>query len=285
MKRAIVLIPAALLLLACDIGGVTWEFGFPPEATQVPVVTLPTLPPPPVAIQPTLPPLPAEKQPALPTLPPLPAATTVPAQPSTPAAEIYDNFDNAAFEDQLNGDLWIAAAGGGACPGKSASQTLARQIKGELVIDVACPGPPYVIRVRKGERPLEKMRYFEARVKIATTGLDTSGRFWMEIAGNNQGSNWSVQCFIEMGSGASAVELGCPDTPLARLNRDQYYKIRMEMNPDSGAVSFYLDGELRGKYQHPTAKYLNNLTPAIGAMNYGPAAMSTIYVDDVRINP
>jgi hypothetical protein len=259
------------------------------QATKAPEPTKPAAPTsaPVVTVIPTLAPAvpTATSQSSLQVATPVPsAATAVPTLPPSSVA-LYDNFSNGAFDNTVNPQLWLMPLTVGGCNVIGNAQVQARQINKELVINSNCPGPKYEFQITRGNRTLENMKAFETRFMVDKNFPNTSGQFQIVISGNERGGNWQTQCIVEIGGGTPTIALACPNSPLAVLNRGTFYTVRMEMNPQSGETSYFLNGELRGKYASPTTSLLNNLTPGYNLMNLGPDALPTIHISEVRVSP
>ncbi len=159
-----------------------------------------------------------------------------------------------------------------------------------LQVDIYCGGPEYVIEAKPASRPL--VQEFETRIKIDGKATGASGKVWMQLNGDAGGSNWKTQCTIESAMG-SKPKLGCgtdgeygtPNSEALYLNHDQWYTIRIEFNPNTYEIGFYLDGKQLGKHTSVNGRLLRSFTPGIGVMNFGGATFGPIYIDDVRITP
>jgi hypothetical protein len=244
-----------------------------PAPTQAATIAPPRSPAPPAPIQP----------PALaPTQPPV-SPTQVPTQSAADGA-VYDNFNDAKFNGTINPDLWLFPGSSPTCSDTLAGQFFVRQENGALAIDIRCGGLPYGLEIRNGKRPIEKMRFFESRIKLTKGSSDVSGKFSMQVAGDMAGSNWSTSCQIQLPSGAAPLMI-CNNMPGVTLNYDTYYKVRIEINPNMVEVSYFLDDKPLGKYVPENYRMIGSFTPGFSAMNLGGGALGTIYIDDVRVSP
>ena len=77
-------------------------------------------------------------------------------------------------------------------------------------------------------------------------------------------------------------------TPSVSGVLDTWHTARIEADPSTANLRFYLDGSLMGSYTPTDAAALrtaNDLRPKVGVWNDGPDTYLTRYVDDVRITP
>ncbi|CAG0945120.1 hypothetical protein ANRL1_02142 [Anaerolineae bacterium] len=312
MKQFISLILVAMVLLACDFGFNLGQAATTPTTiakppapattqSQPPLAT--TQPQPPASTQAPPPAATTQPQPRAATQIPQPAATTQPqplgaTQAPLPGATkplasdlpLFDGFDNPAFENALNPGLWTTSSQVGSCQGISATAVEARQKSGALQFDIYCPYPEYVIEAKPAKRPL--VQVFEMRIKVDSKSAGASGKVWMQLNGDAGGSNWKTQCTVEAALSSSPKigcgtdgEYGIPNSEALYLVRDQWYTIKIEFNPNTYEIGFYLDGKQLGKHTSVSGRLLRSFTPGIGAMNLGGATFGPIYVDDVRITP
>ena len=288
----------ALTLLACDVGSLLGQGGATPTTvvrviTATPAPAQPTQPP----AQPTQPPAQPTQPPAQPTQPPAqptaqpPAATKPPVavatQPPAPVSDLplYDGFDNPAFENSLNPNLWKTPGDVGRCPGGQVSVFEYKQKSGALNIDSLCAAFPLVIETREGGR--KTLKAYEVTLKLApNASAKASAQIFVQIAGDERGANWKTSCLIDAGIGG-APKLGCGapgyGTPGTDLKFDTWYRIRIEMD-DTLTISYFLDNTLLGKYKPATAALISNFTPGFGMQNVGGSgAFGTVFIDAVRI--
>jgi PKD repeat protein len=207
---------------------------------------------------------------------------------------LYDSFDNSAFDDSYNPALWLFS-------GESFIQ--ARQLNGNLVFSNAtapAAGGANLIMLQPGERSWQQLQQFEARLKISS---DQSGDYAfvkLQISsGDIAGHGWWTQCRLGAWAGGSQPTFVCDvathqggsinfeytSVPVA-VSHDAWYRARIETNPSTAEMRFYLDSTLVGTYTPNDALYLvlaNSLQPQVGVWNDAAGTRATRYVDDVRI--
>ena len=77
-------------------------------------------------------------------------------------------------------------------------------------------------------------------------------------------------------------------TPTKQIDYDTWYTIRMEFDPTTAGMRFYMDNALIGSHVPQDAAALlttTTLHPIIALLNFDPNTTSTRFVDYVRITP
>lgn len=309
MPRIVLLALIAFTLLGCEVASLLGQAGATPTAMVVivtatpapvsiatspapsPIFTLPPRTPSPVIAVATPVPSPLIVVATPPASPAIVVSTVsptrAPTQPpvSTSNLPLYDGFDNAAFDNALNPTLWTLPNDLGTCRGTANPVAVAKQKNSLLTFESGCPSQPYIVEIKPRARAVVKA--FEASFKLdKNANVAAGGRTWLEIAGDEAGSNWKTECIIEAGIGGGAPKLGCGapgyGTPGVDLKLDTWYRVRIEMD-DSLTLSYFVDDRALGKYKPVTAQLLRNFTPAIGIQNFGAGTFGPVYVDQVRL--
>lgn len=207
----------------------------------------------------------------------------------------YDDFDNAVFDGTYNRWLW-------AHTGEEAFQ--ARQQGGSLVFtNTQSPGwtGGGMNLSHGGLRTLDELRVFQARLKLGSdlTGGWTSLNLDFNAGACNWDHDWFSQCVLGASGGSQPVfncwiatcdgdcvgEYWTTNVPVAY---DTWYTARMEADPATATLSYYLDGVFLGSHTTLNAAALigaDCLQPNISIWNGDPNTYATRYVDDVLITP
>ena len=211
-----------------------------------------------------------------------------------PLIALYDDFNNPAFDGSYNPLRWQFWG--------DRNYFTARQQGGALMI-TNTPSTPANVGLDLPlamplERTLRQVQRFQARMKLSSgtsgTGAkiqimhDVNGRFWWtQCALHTYGSSPGFGCDITNKTPENKqVEYGVSwPTP---LNFDTWYTARIEIDPNTVEVCFYLDNNLLGCHTPNDAaalKTATNLVPRIGSWNGNAGATGTRYFDDVYITP
>jgi len=205
---------------------------------------------------------------------------------------LYDDFNNPAFDGSYNSTLWSFSG---------ASFFQATQQGGNLVFSnstaPAADGADLVM-LQPAQRSLQQLQQFEARLKL---GSDHSGEYAfvkIQISSNNiAGHGWWTQCRLGASSGAPQFVCDVATDNGGSINfeytssgvttsYDTWYTARIETDPSTAKLRFYLGGTLVGSYTPSDAAALisaTNLKPSVGVWNDAANTYATRYVDDVRI--
>jgi WD40 repeat protein len=208
-----------------------------------------------------------------------------------PTPPLYDDFESKG----LDIDKWDK--GEGASVDGSSGQYSYKQDNGVLEINSnediqsADFGLPLA-----GARSILQIQAFEARLKIdresegfafAKIGIraDLHDNDWYTQCrlGNSLQYQPTFVCDVARDLGGYGVVYQTNEVP---INFDQWYTVRIEIQPNSGAIQYYLDGNLISAYLPDDADELTlkNIWfyPNIGA--WTSSGSITAYIDDVRIS-
>lgn len=206
---------------------------------------------------------------------------------------IYDSFDNPAYDGSFNPQLWLGE--------QAAAQY--RQQNGALLINEpasANPSGGTLRAIRPQLRRWQDVSQVEARLQVSS---DRSGA-WAPIgitlhAEEINGHGWFTLCLLAGASGSPQAAFQCYvyvsqggsypaeyATPRVWVDYDMWHKVRVEADPNTGAVRFYLNNALIGSHTPADAAALvTSDTMKVAVVTWSVAANSsaTRYVDDVRI--
>jgi PKD repeat protein len=211
-----------------------------------------------------------------------------------PLIALYDDFNNAAFNGFYHPLKWRFWG--------DETYFSARQQGGVLVITNTASTPADVgldlPLAMPMERTLRQMQRFQARLRLSSGSQGTGAK--IQIARDVNGSGWWTQCSLN--AYGSAPDFGCdivnytPGNYLAEyavswpsaLAFDTWYTARIDINPNTARVCFYLNNNLLGCHTPSNANALktyNDFVPRIGSWNGWAGATGIRYFDDVHITP
>lgn len=208
---------------------------------------------------------------------------------------LYDNFNDPTYDGAYNPFLWSLS-------GDSAFQ--AQQVGGVMVLKNLTPAPAGSANLRlrlPSFRTWRQLQVFQARLKVSS---DRSGG-WSAVqlyisSGDVAGRGWFTQCYVGgRGSDAQATfgcEVALQDgasyprefVKLLPVEYDRWYTARIETEPTSALMRFYLDDALVGSVMPSNAGDLlaaSNFRAYISVFNGDSDSFSTRTVDDVLITP
>jgi hypothetical protein len=216
---------------------------------------------------------------------------------------LYDDFEDPAHDGAFNPLLWHFGADS-AGPGNIFH---AGQQDGEMVLTNTLASQPRAAGLGvsvPGPRTLPEIEVFEARLKL---GGERAGG-WSEtslmvISGNVAGHGWLVQC----GMGGRPAEpqatpfcnvstnQSSPDWPPEylvydpfRIPYDTWHTFRIELDPFTAGLRFFLDDELFGSYIPMDAAELctvEDFQPMVHVWAGDAGTTATHWADEVRITP
>ena len=208
---------------------------------------------------------------------------------------LYDDFNNLVFNDSFNSTLWRFS-------GEDFFQ--AKQQDGALVFSNATApdsGGADLIMQQPSQRSLRQLQQFESRLKLSHDHAGGYAFVKIQISGDLGGYGWWTQCRLGAWQGSTQANFVCDvvsynggeghfeyvTSPIS-VNFDTWYTARIEADPGTAILRFYLDGGLIGSHTPEDAsdlKATNKLWPKVGVWNDDADTYATRYVDDVRITP
>lgn len=210
---------------------------------------------------------------------------------------LYDNFDDPTWDGAWNPAKWRFEG--------NAALFRAIQQNGSLTFtsggNVPAGQGAALKMISPDGRSLGQLRVFEARVKLSS---DHRGGFVSVHpfidANPINGHGWWTQCVLSAGADRKPF-VNCDvytyvgatytpeyDTADYQAQYDTWYTLRIEADPTTAHLKFYLDGRLIGEHTPNDAAALivaTNLRPDVSVWNGEANASATRYVDDVRITP
>jgi PKD repeat protein len=205
---------------------------------------------------------------------------------------VYDDFSQAAFNGAYDPAKWSYAG----TPGDFSAQ----QQNGALVFTNRSgldAGGADLFAIQPGLRTLRQVQQFEARLKVSSDHTGGYAFVKSQIFADVAGHGWWTQC--RLGSGGSQPNFVCDVstsdangihfeylTPNVAANYNTWYTARIDFDPATARLSFYLNGALVGAHTPAdalTLKTINTFRPQVGVWNDASNTTGTRYVDDVRI--
>ncbi|MBN1303169.1 MAG: toll/interleukin-1 receptor domain-containing protein [Anaerolineales bacterium] len=199
-----------------------------------------------------------------------------------------DSFEDLSYEGALDTTQWIF-------PPYYRFLTVIEQENGSLVFKRTTLTAEEDGQVQtKTSWSLEDFGYLEARLKIDSQHTGTDGNLNIGIVAGPVGSDgWYSTCGIGLGNprpflwciqvtnGQYPYEY---DRAFQALEYDRWYTVRIEINPRSGEIGYYLDGKLLDRWQPTDVKVMfdGQYFMVMGASALKNTAM-TAYIDDVKI--
>jgi PKD repeat protein/6-phosphogluconolactonase (cycloisomerase 2 family) len=211
-----------------------------------------------------------------------------------PLIALYDDFNNPAFDGFYNPLKWRFWG--------DENYFSARQQGGVLVITNTLSTPASVglnlPLAMPMERTLRQVQRFQARMKLSSGTSGTGAT--IQIMHDFNGSGWWTQCSLNVYG--SAPYFGCDITNYTPgnfqaeygvswptpLNFDTWYTARIEIDPNTAQVCFYLDNNPLGCRIPSNANALktyNDFIPRLVSWNGRAGATGTRYFDDIYITP
>lgn len=208
---------------------------------------------------------------------------------------MYDDFNDPAYEGSYNHAKWLYS-------GPNAFQS--RQQNGVLVFTNS-DTPTMTGAALRLQQPIQRtavqMRQFQARLKMSSDR--TGGWASVQVFIRNPdvgGHEWYTQCYMGASS-SSAPHIACNICTNATgewteekfigwvpVQYDTWYTTRIELDPITGKLCYYIDDVLLGDYLPQDVAGLISrgwFVTEVSVWNGDADTFATRYVDDVRITP
>ena len=215
-----------------------------------------------------------------------------------PLITLYDDFNDVAFDGTYNPLKWRFWG--------DPQYFSARQQGGVMMITNTVSTPaetgldlPLAMPL---ERTLRQVQRFQARLKLSSDTRGTGAHIHISAPeGSINGHGWWTQCSLNA-YGGYPPGFGCDITTYvgstytqeygvgwpSPLSFDTWYTARIEIDPNTAQVCFYLDNHQLGCHVPNDAgalKVATNLVPRIGSWNGQAGATGVRSFDDVFITP
>lgn len=223
----------------------------------------------------------------------LPTVTSAPT--STPKADptLYDDFKNTNFDGGYDTTLWSKA-------GDNTLSVFQEDGALQLLTTDATQGGEYVLLMRQPPiRSIDRMQFLEAQLRVDEQQNGFSFVKIQIIAENINGYTWDTECGLGFSDGLGFVCEVINFFPDGNANVEYrstevetklntWYTVRIEIDPTSATIYYYLDGEQVGTFTPKDASELisaNNFVPRIGVWDGSTDSIFKYQITDVRITP
>ncbi len=208
--------------------------------------------------------------------------------------QLYDDFENPRYDISFNPNLWDRA-GHPAYGIRQWAGTLA--FEGDTA--PANTGAEMYLK-QPQQRSLSEVQEFEAELKFDSGQVGGYASVKIQtVAGLGSGQGWWTQCTLAAADSVAPSIVcdvstydGTGDareyrSPVVPTQFDTWYTVRIETDPDTARLSFYVDGVLIGTHlpQDAAALKTAKLSPKVGVWNGAAGTTATRHVDEVRITP
>ena len=202
---------------------------------------------------------------------------------------LYDDFNDPVYEGSYNHALWVST---------NPTTFQAQQRNGVLVITngaISAEQGGGLQMQHPSLRTIGQIQQYEARLRL---GSDHSGGYTvieMYIGADNVNGHWWYTACSLGGAVNQQITIGCRvcvpgnceyETSVSAAH-DAWYKTRIEIDPKTTAVRFYVDEQLVGSHVPVDADALRSaqFRSDVHGWNGDANTYATRYVDDVRITP
>ena len=228
-----------------------------------------------------------------------PTPTRTPRPTPTPSATIdadptvYDNFNNPAFDGEYDTGLWDYST-------ETATELGVQQRDGFLEF-YNSPLPEGIDRVLYTRRPrqwtLNDFSFFEAKLRLGRDPVGKLAFIKIQLTSDLGSKGWWTQCRLNAYQQIESPYFVCDVythaddtfsqeylTEYITINYDAWYTVRIEMDPQTGRLGFYLDDQQVSTYTPRDAAELRNVSffARVGVWQSENSSISG-QVDDVRI--
>ncbi|MEW6402387.1 MAG: hypothetical protein AB1649_11350 [Chloroflexota bacterium] len=206
-----------------------------------------------------------------------------PGVSSAPDLNMYDSFDNSAYDGDLNRGLWVLNAN------KNMSSY---QEGGRLILQASTPteaGTLWINPTNAVETSFDALNTFEAKF---SWGPEIYNHMYLGLTIQQSwtdATQVTYACDFELKSDSSSLQCngvdGNQESPseIITVNAGQVYTLRVQVDPGTAGFSAYLDGQLIDTYDPPEPqKWIQG--PVSYNLHLGtfPLSSGTGYIDDVR---
>jgi hypothetical protein len=168
------------------------------------------------------------------------------------ALEIFDDFSFKVFDTQWNEATWAEVGSGSDIS----------QLDGVLNVSRKVPGfGGLVARYRKWQ--LSQINYVESRLMLSSDLQAQAGEIGVEIITTADQNPWFAKCEIQGMRGEKTASILCQTAggfstiPVAAAY-DTWHTVRFEIDSESAAFTFLVDGQTVGRYTPPDKSELEN---------------------------
>jgi hypothetical protein len=166
--------------------------------------------------------------------------------------EIFDNFSFKVFDTQWNDATWAEVG----------SESDIHQLDGVLTVSRKAPGfGGLVARYRKWR--LSEINYVESALRLSSDLQTQTGEIGVELITTADQNPWFAQCAIRGGQAEKTVSILCQtaggfSTAPVAAAYDTWHILRIEIDSESAALTFFVDGQTVGHSTPPDKSELEN---------------------------
>jgi hypothetical protein len=210
-----------------------------------------------------------------------PTSAPSPATAAGADPTLYDNFDNPALDGAWDTARWKVTF--------DAGEAHVEQKEGVLMITGQSSGGNGLNAIRPGERTIDEIGMIEAKVMLDSNIEAARGEAGLVIGGLSTGGWWYMGCNVSGQPGDGEARAGCNtgdgyETEAVPVQFDTWYTLRLEVSPDTAAITFFIDGQPIDEFlpADPEAikKAIFSVDLAVFSEDDG---VVTGYFDDVRL--
>lgn len=233
----------------------------------------------------------ASSKPVASTATPVPEATPTITQQDVAGSNLYDDFDDPAYDGAFNPQLWRSD--------KLTPLTCdMRQENGSLLITNEAVDEESSCRIAMREPPVpgRELTTLSARIKLAG---DHNGKHISSMI-RQVSENHDIWCGFGAAEFGATIDFVVVDYRLdddepgksvvlyiasPTYAYDQWYDVRLEVDPTTMTFACLIDGEEIGRYTFPNAAELQNENFNWRGLfdDRAPGAVATTYIDDFRL--
>lgn len=206
-----------------------------------------------------------------------PTSTNFPSTPTT--LSVSDNFDDTSFNGSFNKNLWEYWYG----------YTSIAQENGVLAISNATQ-ETMLISKKFSSFSLNAPITYEVNMKLSSTAH--TGAVDMKIGTDISGGHWVTECNLSASASDSmalaycwaGTDKGGEYSPQSKnVNFDTWHTFRIEIDPDTMKITYYIDNDMVGSYTPDKADELRKSRYYAVLGVHSVTSSITGYIDDVKI--
>ena len=154
---------------------------------------------------------------------------------------LFDNFGFKVFDTEWNETTWAEVGSG----------SHIEQLDGILILSREVEGSGGLFAHRR-KWILSQINYVESRLMLSSDIQTQAGDIGFEIGTDVDGNQWFVRCGIQGGQGEETASILCNtadgfSTTAVKVSYDTWHLVRFEVDPENGAITFFVDGQNVGE--------------------------------------
>jgi len=170
--------------------------------------------------------------------------TTEEVQPSDSNSTVYDNFNNSVFDEKWNNGLWLPYGN---------LNTVIEQNNGVMQFSRNNPDEGGLTATQTWT--IDEISFIEAKVNLDSKTEASIGSVGIQITTNISGMTWWLTCSIYNNKNTDIAEAHCGaadnyNSQSIALSLNSWHTIRIETNPDTAKITFFIDNSRIDTYVH-----------------------------------